>query len=101
MDFTPLGDRILVQAQTGDEVTPGGIIIPENARERPEKGTVIAVGPGPYNMQGDRLPMGVQVGETVVFSRYGGSELTIDGEEFLILREADVLGILVEIPVAF
>jgi chaperonin GroES len=90
--FVPLGDRILVRPFEEEEVTAGGIVIPDNARERPQRGEVLAVGPGGNTINGTAIPVQVAVGDVVVFSRYGGTELKLAGEELLILREQDVLG---------
>jgi len=90
--FVPLGDRVLVTPIQEDEVTAGGVIIPELARERPQRGTVIAVGPGARDDAGVQHPVAVDVGDVVVYSKYGGSELTLEGDDYVILREVDVLG---------
>lgn len=88
----PLGDRLLVRVLEEDEQRIGGVIIPENAREKPQRAEVLRVGPGAL-VDGERIPVDVAVGDTVVFSKYGGTEVTIDGEELLILREVDVFGV--------
>ena len=92
----PLGDRILVKPATmGDEKTASGIIIPDTAKkEKPERGEVIAVGEGKRNEKGDVLPMRVNVGDTVVFSKYGYDEITVDDEEFYILSESNLLAVI-------
>lgn len=91
--FTPLGDRLLVQIVEEDELTVGGIIIPDNAREKPQRGRVVAVGPGSRLDDGERAPLDVSEGDTVIFSKYGGTEIKLGTDEYLILRESDVLGI--------
>lgn len=90
----PLGDRILVEIIDEEEQTIGGIIIPDNVREKPQRGTVISVGPGGLNEKSERVPVDVAVGDTVVFSKYGGTEVKLGLDDFLILRESDVLGVL-------
>jgi chaperonin GroES len=94
MQFRPLHDRILVRRTDEDERTAGGIIIPDTAREKPQQGEVVAVGPGARNEKGDLLPLDVKIGDRVLFGKYAGSEVTIDGEEFSIMKESDILGVL-------
>ncbi|NOX80942.1 MAG: co-chaperone GroES [Deltaproteobacteria bacterium] len=93
MKIRPLNDRILVKRLEEEEKTAGGIIIPDSAKEKPAEGKVIAVGPGKMNDKGDRIAMDVKVGDGVLFSKYGGTDVKIDGEDYLIMREDDVLGI--------
>ncbi len=90
----PLGDRIVVKPQEREEVTRSGIVLPDTAKEKPQQGVVIAVGPGKVTDSGERLPMEVQEGSTILFAKYAGTEFQLDGEDVLILRESDVLGIL-------
>ena len=90
----PLQDRILVKRFEEKEVKKGGIIIPDTAKEKPQEGEVIAVGPGKLTEDGKRLPMSLKVGDKILFGKYSGSEVRIDDEEYLIMREEDVLGIL-------
>ena len=90
----PLGDRIVVKPQEREEVTRSGIVLPDTAKEKPQQGTVIAVGPGKVLDSGERLPMDVQEGNTVLFAKYAGTEFTLDRQDMLILRKSDVLGIL-------
>lgn len=90
----PLQDRILVKRFEEKEIKKGGIIIPDTAKEKPQEGEVIAVGPGKLTEDGKRLPMSLKVGDKILFGKYSGSEVRIDDEEFLIMREEDVLGIL-------
>lgn len=89
----PLGDRVVVKAEAEEERTKGGIVLPDTAKERPQEGKVVAVGPGRILENGQRVPLEVKVGDTVIFSKYGGTEIKIDGEEYLILRESDILAI--------
>ncbi len=93
MNLRPLHDRIIVKRLESETVTKGGIIIPDTAKEKPIQGEVIAVGPGKLLENGERSKMEVKKGDRVLFSRYGGTEVKIDGEEHLILREEDVLAI--------
>jgi chaperonin GroES len=90
MKLKPLGDRLVVKALEAEEKTASGLYLPDQAKERPQRGTVLAVGPGRYE-DGKRIPMLVAEGDEVVFSKYGGTEVTIDGEDLIILREVDVL----------
>ena len=94
MKIRPLNDRILVKRLEGEERTSGGIIIPDSAKEKPAEGEVVAVGPGKLNDAGERVAMDVAVGDRVLFSKYGGSEVKLDGEDFLIMREDDILGVI-------
>jgi chaperonin GroES len=90
----PLHDRILVKRVEEEEVRRGGIIIPDTAKEKPQEGKVIAVGTGKVSDEGKRVPLDVKVGDRILFGKYSGSEVKIDDEEYLILKEEDVLGIL-------
>lgn len=90
----PLGDRIVVRPQEREEMTRSGIVLPDTAKEKPQQGTVIAVGQGKLDDDGDRVPMEVQEGQTVLFAKYAGTELNVNDEDVLILRESDVLGII-------
>ncbi|MDO8578133.1 MAG: co-chaperone GroES [Dehalococcoidales bacterium] len=87
----PLADRLVVKALVREEVTKGGIILPDTAKEKPQEGEVIAVGPGKMGEDGKRLDMDVKVGDIVLYTKYGGTEIKVDGEEVIILRESDVL----------
>ena len=92
MAFRPLGDRVLVKRVEEEEKTKGGIIIPDTAKEKPQQGDVLAVGPGRRTEQtGELIPVDVVVGDKVVYSKYGGTEITVDGEDLLILNSRDVL----------
>jgi chaperonin GroES len=93
MKFKPLGDRVFVKCNSEGEKTAGGLYIPETAKEKPQKGTVIAVGPGKRTDDGKLQPMEVKAGDTVLFDKYSGSKITIDNEEHLIIREKSILGI--------
>ena len=93
MKFTPLHDKVLVKRTEEEEKSAGGIVLPGSATEKPSQGEVIAVGPGKKSENGDVSPVGVAVGDTVVFGQYGGNEIKIDGEEYLILSESDIFGV--------
>ncbi|HET6527910.1 MAG TPA: co-chaperone GroES [Balneolaceae bacterium] len=88
----PLSDRVLVQPQAAEEKTSSGIIIPETAKEKPQEGTVISAGPGKVE-NGTKVDMSVKEGDKVLYGKYSGTEITLDGEEYLIMRESDILGI--------
>jgi chaperonin GroES len=88
----PLEDRIVVKANEGDDVTASGLVIPDTAKEKPQEGTVVAVGPGRFE-EGARVPLDVAVGDTVIYSKYGGTEVKVKGDEYLILSARDVLAI--------
>ena len=93
MKIRPLNDRILVKRLEEEEKSKGGIIIPDSAKEKPAEGKVVAVGQGRHNDKGDLVPMQVKEGDRVLFSKYGGTDVKLDGEDFLIMREDDILGI--------
>ena len=90
----PLADRVVVQALDEAEQTRGGLYIPDTAKEKPQQGKVVAVGPGKLSEQGERLAPDVKEGDTVLYGKYSGTEVTVDNEEFLILRESDILAVL-------
>jgi chaperonin GroES len=91
-NLNPLGDRVFLEPlEEGEQKSPGGIFIPDTAKEKPQKGKVVAVGPGRTNDEGKRLPMDVKVGDNVVFSKYAGTEYREDGVDYLIVRESDIL----------
>ena len=94
MNFRPLHDRVLVQPLDGEEKTAGGIIIPDTAKEKPSEGKVIAVGPGAKTEDGKILPMEVKVGDLVLFGKWSGTEVKIDGVEYSIMKESDIMGIM-------
>jgi len=93
MKFKPLRDRVLVKFSTEEEKTAGGLFIPDSAKEKPQRGTIIAIGSGKITDDGKRQTMDVKVGDTVLFDKYSGSKIKIDDEYYLIIREEDVLGI--------
>ena len=94
MKLQPLGDRVVVKAQEEDEArTPSGLVIPDTAKEKPQFGEVLAVGPGALNEDGERMPMDVNVGDVVVYSKFGGTEIKVEGQEYLILSSRDLLAI--------
>ena len=91
MNVQPLEDRVIVRALEAEEKTSGGIIIPDNAKEKPQRGEIMAVGPGKINDQGKRNEMSLKKGDKVLYGKYSGTEVKIDGDDYLILRESDVL----------
>ncbi len=93
ISFKPLGARVLIETMEQEEVTAGGIILPETAKEKPQQGKVLAAGPGDRNEKGDRVAMDVKVGDVVLFAKYSGTEIKMDGKKYLIMRESDLLGI--------
>jgi chaperonin GroES len=94
MAFRPLGDRVLIRRVEEEAKTKGGIIIPDNAKEKPQEGEVVAAGPGGRDEDGKRIPMDVKAGDRILFGKWSGSEVKIDGEELLIMKESDILGLL-------
>jgi chaperonin GroES len=93
MKIRPLGDKVVVRASTADERTAGGIVLPDTAKERPQQGEVIAVGPGRVLDNGERAAMSVKEGDTVIFSKYGGNEIKLDGQEYLILDQDSIYAV--------
>ncbi len=92
MNLKPLGDRVIVKAIEEEELTASGIVLPDTAKEKPQKGTVVAVGDGAWDEDGDkRIPLDVAEGDEVLYSKYGGTEIKVDGDDLLVLRESDVL----------
>jgi chaperonin GroES len=92
MKLKPLGDRLIVQAVEEEETTSSGIVLPDTAKEKPQKGKVIAVGEGNWDEDGEkRIPLDVSTGDEVLYSKYGGTEIKVDGDDLLVLRESDVL----------
>ena len=89
--FKPLADRVLVKPMTEEEVTKGGIILPDTAKEKPQRGEVIAVGPGRLDEEGKRIAMELKKGDKVIYAKYAGTEVKIEDDEYLILRESDIL----------
>jgi chaperonin GroES len=94
MKFRPLHDRIVVRRLESEEKTRGGIIIPDTAKEKPQEGEVVAVGPGARNEQGQIVALDVKTGDRILFGKWSGTEIKIDGEDFLIMKEADVMGVI-------
>jgi chaperonin GroES len=94
MSFKPLHDRVLVRRVQGEEKTKGGLIIPESAKEKPAEGVVISCGAGARKDSGELIEMGVKAGDHILFGKWSGTEVTIDGEELLIMKESDILGII-------
>ena len=94
MKFRPLHDRIVVRRIEAEQKSAGGIIIPDTAKEKPQQGEVIAVGPGARNEQGQLVSLDVKVGDTVLFGKWSGTEVKIDGEDLLIMKESDIMGVL-------
>ena len=93
MKFRPLHDRVLIKVLDSEEKTSGGIIIPDTAKEKPQEGEVVAVGPGAINDGGKLTPMDVKVGDIVLFGKWSGTEVKIDGKEYSIMKESDIMGI--------
>jgi chaperonin GroES len=94
MNVKPMEDRVVVKPMDAEQKTAGGIIIPDNAKEKPQKGEVIAVGPGKVNDKGQKIEMTLKKGDKILYGKYSGSEITVDGKEYLIVRESDVLAII-------
>jgi chaperonin GroES len=94
MKFRPLHDRVVVKRLNEDTKTAGGIIIPDTAQEKPMQGEVIAVGPGARDEDGDRVPLDVKAGDIILFGKWSGTEVKIDGEELLIMKESDIMGVI-------
>jgi len=94
MAFRPLHDRVVVRRLTAEEKTAGGIIIPDTAKEKPMEGEIVAVGPGARNDQGHLVPLDVKAGDKILFGKWSGTEVKLDGEELLIMKESDIMGII-------
>ena len=94
MAFKPLHDRVLVRRMEGDEKTSGGLIIPDSAKEKPAEGEVVSCGDGARKDSGELIDMAVSIGDKVLFGKWSGTEVTVDGEELLIMKESDILGVL-------
>jgi chaperonin GroES len=94
MSLKPLGNRVVVEPIEQEEITAGGIVLPETAKEKPQKGNVLSVGPGDRDEDGKYIPMDVKEGDVVLFAKYAGTEIKVDGKKLLILRESDILAIL-------
>ncbi|WP_294532833.1 co-chaperone GroES [uncultured Rhodoblastus sp.] len=93
MSFRPLHDRVVLRRLDGEEKSKGGIIIPDTAKEKPQEGEVVAVGPGARDEAGNLVPLGVNAGDRVLFGKWSGTEVKIDGQELLIMKESDILGV--------
>ncbi len=93
LSFKPLGGRVLIEPIEQEEVTAGGIVLPETAKEKPQQGKVLAAGPGDRNDKGERVTMDVKAGDVVLFAKYSGTEVKMEGKKLLIMRESDLLGI--------
>lgn len=94
MNVKPLSDRVIVKPLEAEQKTAGGIIIPDNAKEKPQKGEVVAVGPGKISDNGQKIAMEVKKGDKVLYGKYSGSEVTVDGIEYMIMRESDILAVI-------
>ena len=92
----PLDDRVVIHVLDAEEITAGGIVLPESAKEKPQRGRILAVGPGALNDKGERVALDVEVGDDVIYSKYGGTDIKLEGDEWLILRESDILAKVVE-----
>ena len=93
LKLKPLGGRVIVEPIEQEEMTPGGIILPETAKEKPQEGKVLAAGPGERNEKGERVPMELKVGDKVLFAKYSGTDIKMDGKKLLIMRESDILAV--------
>jgi chaperonin GroES len=96
LSLKPLGNRVVIDPIEQEEITAGGIVLPETAKEKPQQGLIVAAGPGDRDEDGKRIPMDVKTGDKVLFAKYAGTELKLDGKKLLILRETDILGIVEE-----
>jgi chaperonin GroES len=94
LKLKPLGDRVIVKQSEAEEKTKSGILLPDSAKEKPTKGKVVAVGPGKVDDNGKRHELGVRTGETIYYGKYSGTDVEVEGEKFVILRESDILGVL-------
>jgi len=93
MTLKPLGNRVVIEPIEQEDITSGGIVLPETAKEKPQKGTILSVGPGERDEDGKYIPMDVKKGDTVLFAKYAGTEIKVDGDKLLILKESDILAI--------
>ena len=98
MNLKPLGDRLIVEVLEEEETTVSGIVLPDTAKEKPQRGRVLAVGPGPRDEDGEYVKMDIEEGDEIIFSKYGGTEIKVGAEDYLILRESDVLAKVVGVP---
>jgi chaperonin GroES len=94
MNMKPLADRVVIKVLEGEDMTPGGLHIPATAKEKPQKGEVVAIGPGRVDESGHKIAMELKVGDKVLYAKYSGGEVTIDGQEYLIVKESDVLAVI-------
>jgi len=94
MNYKPLGDRLLLKVKKAEEKTKSGIVLPDSAKEKPQEGEVVAAGPGARDKDGKRIPLEVSVGDKVLYSKYSGTEVKIDSEDYLIIKESDILAII-------
>ena len=94
LKLNPLADRVVVKAAEAEEKTKGGIILPDTAKEKPVEGTIVAAGPGKVSENGELVKMSIKVGDKVLYGKYSGTEVTIDGEEYLIMRESDIFAVI-------
>ena len=95
ISLKPLGSRVVIEPVEQEEITAGGIVLPETAKEKPQKGTILAIGPGDRDEDGDRIAMDVAVGDVVLYAKYAGTEIKVEGKKLLILKESDLLAIVV------
>ena len=100
MKFRPLHDRIVIERIEADAKSAGGIIIPDTVKEKPQQGMVVAVGPGGRDESGKLIPIDVKIGDRVLFGKWSGTEVKLDGEELLIMKESDIMGVLTDVPAA-
>ena len=100
LKFRPLHDRVVVRRIEADEKTKGGIIIPDTVKEKPQEGEIIAVGPGGRDEAGKLIPIDLRVGDRVLFGKWSGTEVKIDGQDLLIMKESDIMGVLTDVPVS-
>ncbi len=100
MNFRPLHDRIVVKRIDAEDKTAGGIIIPDTAKEKPSQGEIIAVGPGGRDEAGNLIPIDLNVGDRVLFGKWSGTEVKLDGQDLLIMKESDIMGVLTDLPAA-
>ena len=96
ISLKPLGNRVVVEPSEQEEITAGGIVLPETAKEKPQKGKILAIGPGDRDEDGKRIPLDVSVGDTILFAKYSGTEIKVENKKLLILRETDILAIVTE-----
>ncbi len=96
MTLKPLGNRVVIEPIEQEDITSGGIVLPETAKEKPQKGTILSIGPGERDEDGKYIPMDVKEGDTVLFAKYAGTEIKVDGDKLLILKESDILAIVLE-----